>query len=236
MQYHLPVAFLALIVAVVSSQPSNDWNQPYFDGECPYDLQDGGDTSRSFGAQADLTADLEALLRVNVQLILLDISMNLDVGIGYQIDLQLWLPASTGHFATKSITRKASPLTVSASPGTIKGHAIQLRLSGLAGQINAAALSEVDAFAKLQLNTQAVTAASKGRRGVIVESSNGYMPPYDSQAQTLATRAADLGDIGPFKGYCEIQQASASSVKDPGIFSDSLTSTNKSPSSINSFK
>ncbi len=71
--------------------------------------------------------------------------MNLDIGVGYQIDgLQLWLPASAGHSATKSITRKATrtvtstfytryiltltqALSISASPndnarGTIEGH------------------------------------------------------------------------------------------------------------------
>ncbi|KAF4602789.1 hypothetical protein EYR40_006006 [Pleurotus pulmonarius] len=143
----------------------------------------------------------------------LDISMNLDVGVGYQIDgLQLWLPASAGHSATKSITRKATPLSISASPndsarGTIEGHilpSVQLRFSGLADQINADASLEVDAFAKLQLDAQAVTAGSKGRRGADIEVSNGYTPPYDKQARTLATRATDISDAGPFKGCIDL--------------------------------
>ncbi|KAG9219671.1 hypothetical protein CCMSSC00406_0006007 [Pleurotus cornucopiae] len=197
-----------------------------------------------FGAFADLTADLEAHLRVNAQLqgtidtgrktlfkmdidgfnvpgifsatpelsidghviAQLNISMNLDVGIGYQIDgLQLWLPASAGHSTTKSITRKA---ILSASPndnarGTIEGHilpSVQLRLSGLAGQINAAASLEVDAFAKLQLDAQAVTAVSKGRRGVVVESSNEYIPPYDRPFKGCVDFTAGLSITGKGSG------------------------------------
>lgn len=46
----------------------------------------------------------------------LDISMNLDVGVGYQIDgLQFWLPASAGHSASKSVTRKATRTAASLS-------------------------------------------------------------------------------------------------------------------------
>ncbi|KAG9219670.1 hypothetical protein CCMSSC00406_0006008 [Pleurotus cornucopiae] len=63
MQYHRPVAFLAFIIAVVSSQPSNNWNQPCFDGEGAYDLQDGGDSGygsiKIFGSPksvSDITA------------------------------------------------------------------------------------------------------------------------------------------------------------------------------------
>ncbi len=81
---------------------------------------------------------------------------------------------------------------------------VQLRLSGLAGQINAGASLEVDAFAKLQLDAQAVTAGSKGRRGADIEVVNGYTPPYDSQARTLATRATNLSDAGPFKGCIDL--------------------------------